>query len=193
MKNKTRKIIKVLCALLLVVLLQTMGYTYAKYVTTVKGSGEAEIANWSFKMTKAGEETQNVKLINTANQTTLVNGKIAPGTSGSFILKIDAMGSEVGVDYAINFTNEQNKPKNIIFTYDGTEYKSLSEIDTIKGNISYDAGVKTKLITIQWRWEYETGSTDVVIAANDKLDTQDANLLLDYTFDIVATGTQSAK
>lgn len=188
--NKTKKIVKILCAILLVVLLQTMGYTYAKYATTVNGSGDAEIAKWSFNMTKSGTETQNVKLISTANKTS--SGKIAPGTSGSFILKIDATGSEVGVNYSVKFANEENKPKNIKFICDGKEYASLSEIDSIKGKINYDAGKKTVLVTINWVWQYETGTTDGTIATNDELDTQDANSLSDYTFDIIATGTQSA-
>lgn len=191
MKNKSKKIIKIALALLLVVLIQTIGITYAKYIAEERGTGEASIAGWAFEMTKNETETKNVELVNTVKKSTLVNGKIAPGTSGAFDLKIDATGSEVGMDYAINFANEKNKPQNIVFIYNGNTYKSLSEIDCITGNIAYNATQKYEIILIEWKWEYETGNTDDVILNNDKIDTQDGIALLNYTFDIIATGTQS--
>ena len=148
MKNKSKKIIKIALALLLVVLVQTIGTTYAKYIAEERGVGEASVASWAFKMTKNETETKNVELVNTVNKSTLKNGKIAPGTSGAFDLKIDATGSEVGMDYAINFANEKNKPQNIVFIYNGNTYKSLSEIDSITGNIAYNAPQKYQIILI---------------------------------------------
>ena len=47
-----------------------------------------------------------------------------------------------------------------------------------------------RIIQILWRWEYETG-TDTEIEANDIIDTQEGIADLDYTFDVVVTGTQS--
>ena len=191
MKNKSKKIIKIALALLLVVLVQTIGITYAKYISEERGTGEASVAGWAFKMTKNETETKNVELINTVNKSTLVNGKIAPGTSGLIELKIDATGAEVGMDYAINFANEKNKPQNIVFTYNDNTYKSLSEIDDITGNIPYYDAEKFEIVLIEWKWEYETGNTKDLISYNDEIDTQDGIALLNYTFDIIATGTQS--
>lgn len=191
MKNKSKKIVKISLVLLLVILIQTMGITYAKYISQDKGTGEATVAGWSFKMTKNGSETKNVELKNTVTKATLVNGKIAPGTEGVIELKIDATGAEVGMDYAINFENEKNKPQNIVFTYNGNTYKSLSEMDNIIGNIRYSDAERFKIVSINWKWEYETGDTKDLILYNDQIDTQDGMALLNYTFDIIATGTQS--
>lgn len=191
MKNKTKKILKLLTAVLLIVLLQSMGYTYAKYITQEKGTGQAEVAKWGFEISKNGEQTKNVKLVNTTAKNSLINGKIAPGTSGNIVITLDGTGSEVDVDYTLRFANEQNKPNNITFTYAGQQYKALSEIATIKGTIKHDDDLKTKDIAIYWEWGYETGSTSDEIAKNDVLDTQDANSITEYTFDIIATGTQS--
>ena len=189
MKNKTIKIIKILSAILLVVMLQAMGYTYAKYITSETGTGQAEIAKWGFQIVKNGSETKNVSLVNTVNNDTLVAGKIAPGTSGAILIAVDATPSEVDVDYTIQFANEKNKPNNIVFTHNGTEYSSLSEI-VVNGEFDYETVNKKREHAVLWRWAYETGTTNKEKTTNDELDTQDANTITQYTFDIIATGTQ---
>jgi len=180
-----------LTVVLLIVLLQSMGYTYAKYISQEKGTGQAEVAKWAFEISKEGQQTKNVKLINTTAKDTMINGKIAPGTSGIMKITLNGSDSEVDIDYTLKFANEQNKPNNITFTYEGQQYKSLSEIMTIKGTIKHDSDIKTKDIALYWEWSYETGATSNEIAENDLLDTQDANAITEYTFDIIATGTQS--
>ena len=191
MKNKTKKIIKILSILLLVILFQTMGYTYAKYIAGDQGTGYAEIAKWGFEIVKDGQETKTVQLLDTTDKQTLVNGKIAPGTSGMITVELDASATEVDLNYTLEFTNEQNKPDNMFFTYEGKQYQSLNAIGEIIGRINYNSGVKVKPINIKWTWGYETGTTDEQKAANDIIDTQNANKIVQYTFDIVATATQA--
>ena len=190
-KEKNKKIIKILCAVLLLMSLGMTGYTYAKYVTQEKGNGSADIATWSFRIEKdENEDVKTIRLADTSNKETLLNGKIAPGTSGQFYLKIHAVGSEVAVDYKVTFGNEKNKPDNIIFKYDGKTYSSLSEIDAIQGTMGL-TDYKSQLIKVEWEWPYETGSAVNGIASGDKVDTQNGQDNLDYTFDVIATGTQS--
>lgn len=81
--------IGVTCGILLIVIIQAMGITYAKYITSEKGSGQAEIAKWAFQIVKEGAQTKNVQLVNSVNTDTLVKGKIALGTSGTFCFDID--------------------------------------------------------------------------------------------------------
>lgn len=97
-------------SIVLIVLLFTGagGYTYARYATKEKGKGNAQIAKWAFEIEKGQEEMKTVKLVNTAQKDTLVNGKIAPGTSGSFSITLSAKNSEVGVKYTLSFLNEKN-------------------------------------------------------------------------------------
>ena len=190
-KEKNKKIIKILCAVLLLMSLGMTGYIYAKYVTQEKGNGSADIATWSFRIEKdENEDVKTIRLADTSNKETLLNGKIAPGTSGQFYLKINAVGSEVAVDYKVTFGNEKNKPDNIIFKYDGKTYSSLSEIDAIQGTMGL-TDYKSQLIKVEWEWPYETGSAVNGIASGDKVDTQNGQDNLDYTFDVIATGTQS--
>lgn len=191
MKNKTKNMLGVACAILLIVLVQAIGITYAKYLTVEKGSGSAEVAKWGFEIVKNGSQTKTINLADTVSEESVVNGKIAPGTKGAIVVTIDASKSEVDMDYTLKFENEQNKPNNIVFTYGTTQYKSLSEINAIFGSIEHDSDTKTRDIIVFWTWGYETGSTNDEKAANDILDTQDASAISQYKFDIIATGTQS--
>lgn len=191
MKNKMNKKITLIMAILLAILVQTIGITYAKYITTEKGIGQAEVAKWAFKIVKDGEETKSIKLTDTTSSDSLVNGKIAPGTSGQIKIGVDATGSEVDMEYSMKFTNEQNKPNNLVFTYLGSEYSSLSEIGEIIGTIKYDDKIRTRGITIPWKWSFETGTSTNEKETNDNIDTQNANSITEYTFDVIVTGTQS--
>ena len=190
MKNKTKNVIKIASIILLIVLVQTIGITYGKYISSEKGNGQAEVAKWAFQIEKGGQETKSVNLANTINEDTLVNGKIAPGTSGQIQIEVNGAGSEVDLDYKIEFANEINKPQNLRFTYNGQNYSSLSDI-VASGNIKYYEENKTKNITIFWKWAYETGTAQDEIALNDQKDMQDSEAINKYTFDIIATGTQS--
>ena len=59
-------------------------------MSKVTGNGTAEIASWKFKVNENEEKMQTISLSSTINNFTLANGKIAPGTSGSFQIKLDA-------------------------------------------------------------------------------------------------------
>ena len=65
-----------------------LGITYSKYTNAVSGNGETEVAKWNFKVNSETEEFATIKLADTYDASTLTNGKIAPGTKGSFFFKI---------------------------------------------------------------------------------------------------------
>ena len=130
-------------------------------------------------------------MLSTYNNETLINNKIAPGTSGSFNIVVDATGSEVGVDYQIKFLNESEKPQNLVFMYNDNQYESLQVLEQdLLGTINANEEDKTRTITIQWEWQYEIGENENEIQQNDKIDTKNAKELENYTFDINVIGTQ---
>ncbi len=167
------------------------GQTYSKYVTEVRGDGTAQIATWDFKVNGQKEEVQTISLGSTYDSPTLVNGKIAPGTEGNFQIKVDATGSDVGIDYKIKFSDETTKPANLKFYYQEVEYNSILELgDALSGTINADDENKAKTFDIKWKWNYETGSNPTEIASNDKIDTQNAQEITNYEFDVIVSGTQ---
>ena len=137
--KKSRKIILAVIALAIILMSFVGGQVYAKYMSKVEGHGTAEVANWNFKVNEKEEQLQAISLNSTINNKTVSNNKIAPGTQGSFQIKLDATGAEVGIDYIVRFENESNKPTNLKFKYD-------------KGNVLLDA---TKL-------RYEKLDSDLV-------------------------------
>lgn len=189
--SKKKKVIIVSSILIIMLLAFIGGQAYAKYISQVRGNGIAEIATWSFKVNGQKEQVQEIKLVSTYNSETLVNNKIAPGTSGSFNIIVDATGSEVGIKYNIKFAEESNKPQNLKFVYGGKEYDSIKQLgDKLSGTIAANEEDKTRTINVQWKWNYETGSSAEQINANDIIDTNDAISIANYTFQVIVTGTQ---
>lgn len=189
--SKSKKIILILAILIAIVLSFIGGQTFSKYITEVKGQGIAEVARWSFKVNGKSEEVQTINLASTCNNETLINNKIAPGTEGAFNIIIDGTGSDVGIEYNVKFENEMNKPQNLKFIYSGVTYDSITDLeDKLTGVINANAENKVTTMTVNWEWEYETGSDEDEILTNDKIDTQNAQDITNYTFDVVVTGTQ---
>ena len=188
MKKKAVIIIAILVA---IVLSFIGGETYSKYVTEVRGDGTAQIATWDFKVNGQKEEVQTISLGSTYDSSTLVNGKIAPGTEGNFQIKVDATGSDVGIDYKIKFSDETTKPANLKFYYQEVEYNSILELgEALSGTINADDENKSKTFDIKWKWNYETGSNPTEVASNDKIDTQNSQEITNYEFDVIVSGTQ---
>lgn len=189
--KKSKKIVLLLVAIAAIIFSFVGGQSYAKYMSKVTGQGTADIASWSFKVNENEEKMQTISLKSRQNNSTLLNNKIAPGTEGEFQIKLDATGTDVGINYAIKFENETRKPTNLKFTYDGKKYNSLSDLQKdLTGIINADEQEKNKTLTIGWNWKYETGSTQQEITANDLIDTKEAKEINSYTFDIVISGTQ---
>lgn len=189
--KKSKKIVLIIIALVAILVSFIGGQAYAKYMSKVTGSGTADVASWNFKVNENAEKMQNISLKSTINNSTLLNNKIAPGTEGSFQIKVDATGSEVGINYVVKFENESQKPTNLKFTYNGKSYNSLTQLqDDLTGTINADDKEKTKNITIGWNWKYETGSNLQEISKSDIVDTKEAKTIRNYTFDVVVSGTQ---
>lgn len=164
------------------------GSSFAKYYTKIEGSGNAEIARWSFRANNTSTFMEKIQLNNVYNTNILKSKTIAPGTNGSFDIVLDATGADVAIDYAVTFDNLVNKPTNMKFTYNGTTADSLKGLeDVLKGRIQLE-DERTKTLTIEWAWDYQTGSTANEKEINDRIDTNDSGK--DFSFDITVTGTQ---
>lgn len=87
--SKKKKVILSIAILSCIILAFIGGQSYSKYVSEVKGEGMAEVATWSFQVNGQKEQVQTIELGSTCNNETLVNNKIAPGTSGSFNIIVD--------------------------------------------------------------------------------------------------------
>ncbi len=159
--NKKR-VIAVFVIIALIILSFLTGSTFAKYLTEYKTTASLQIARWSvsedFLVNGVSNESQKINLATTYNPETLVNGKIAPGTSGTFGVQIDATGTETGINYEIKFDRILGAIiNNLVFTYNNNTYSNLSELSNIiSGNIAANAENKIVNLEIGWCWPYET-------------------------------------
>ena len=124
-------------------------------------------------------DTFSVDLKDESGKTT--DGKIAPGSKGSFKIKVDGTGSEVALDYSAVFSNIQGKPSALKFYSDEymTEIADLAAYKGIKGSIGATDADKVKEYTIYWQWPF-----------NDASETVPETKAM--SFDITVTGTQQA-
>ena len=186
MKNK--KTLLVLVLLLLVGI--TSGYvasTYAKYTSKLENNnGTATVAKWAFT-TDNSVQTLTVNLDNTPDPSTLVAGKIAPGTSGSFNIALSNATTETGVDWTISLKNVTNKPTNLKFYKDSSHTTEITPgTGTITGQLAAQDSTALQ-VPIYWAWEYETNA----IATNDPIDTTDGEAANSLTIGVDITGVQT--
>ncbi len=170
MNKKKKK--KLLVIALLLVFGITAGYvanTYAKYTAQVNGQGAVSVAKWAFEDDNSSISI-DIDLDGNIDASTLVDGKIAPGTSGRFDIELSNENSEVGVEFSV-VLSKTNAPSNLVF----------STGDTITGKIA--AGEKLT-IPVTFSWPYYTSASD------DAEDTTDGKAAQDMTITAAITGTQ---
>lgn len=129
--------------------------------------------NVSYKSTKL----KDVNLLETVDNKTLVKEKVAPGTKGNFIIRIN---SNEDMYYEVYFNSINEKPKNLIFIYNNNKYKTLDDLE--KDLIGEIKRKETKDIEIKWEWKY------TITTQEDIQDTEDGEKLIKYNFTIETIG-----
>lgn len=170
-KAKRSPFIKIASIMLGASLLMTcvISGTMAKYTSAATGSDAATVAKWSVEVNNtdiAKEDTVTFNLFDTINEAdteaaenNVTAGKIAPGTGGSFALKIDNK-SEVDATYtvALTETNAGNVP--IQYSLDkNTWTDDFTAINTAKKDVSIGKEVGSETVTVYWRWVFEKDET----------------------------------
>ncbi len=157
--NKNKKTLVVVFVVIGIVALGLAAGVYAKYSSTLSSaSGTAEIAKWAFETDNATAALK-CEPAKTYKEETLVEGKIAPGTSGTCKVSISNATSEVGVHYTIKIDSISG-PANIVIK---NGESTLTAGGTIEGNL--DPKAATTEVSFDWEWPYYTSD------ANDATDT----------------------
>jgi len=166
-------------------------FAWAKYQTTINGTATGETAKWSFKVSDGDTSTQSIDfpMTRTDSNTSVAEGKIAPGTYGKLEIEIDATGTETALTYIIEGKTD-NLPTNLKFYSDegrtldlAIENNSFSKGGYMKLN---EVGKKTEII--YWEWPFETGISASVIDKNDEIDMQDSAKTMSMSMSV--TGKQ---
>ena len=164
-KNRTLRVSALLLALTLITTC-FVGGTFAKYTSSTEGSDVATVAKWSFHVgstefattdptTFAFNLFDTIKDTGRIDEKDVVAGKIAPGTSGQFLMAIRNT-SEVNAKYtvALTETNASNVP--LQYSVNGTDWKgSIAELSM---DALTDKSLKyglLDLVTVYWRWVFD--------------------------------------
>lgn len=182
--NKKKVSPVVVLAAIAVTALGLAAAVYAKYVSSITKTGTATVAKWAF-VSDNESSTLTCNLDETYDASTLVGGKIAPGTSGYCEVMLSNANTEVGVDYTISLPSTvANKPTNLKFYKDESHNTEMTSSSPITGRLAPKATAATS-VKIYWMWPY-TDNTD----AYDTADTTDGTAANTMTMEFTITGTQ---
>ena len=184
---RKNKMMRAASGLLVATLLTTsvISGTFAKYTSTASGNDTATVAKWSFEamgeeIAVTGDKT-NLKfnLFDTINDTgnaapeeDVADNKIAPGTAGSFEIKVKNT-SEVTAEYTIALSETNNSNIPLQYSLDGTNWvDSIGEL-TMTGltKKQLDIGAAEATHTVYWRWMFEGTTSGAHDGQTDATDT----------------------
>ena len=124
MKNRIKKII-IVCTLLICFIFLITRVTYSSYESNTAGSVNGNIAGWNIKVNDvivSNEVDKEVDIDDVVwNATHTRSGKLAPGSTGTFNIKLDFSGTEVAVRFDIEILDK---------TVDSNKILTLTAIDT---------------------------------------------------------------
>lgn len=172
--KKTLLIVLLLLIAIVAVILAT--YVWAKYAEKFNGEATASVAKWNVTGETGGTFSKTF--------TEVVDGKIAPGTSGEFTANIDVDGTEVGVNYTVTLVGVETLegsdeqftingetvtghaiPQNLVIKADASQGKTvIFQNGDVNGGLIAEGyfpagstGESAKAAhTFTWDWPYET-------------------------------------
>jgi len=163
--TKREKLIYItfIALLVAIMLLATISDIYARYSSTISGSGNIELAKWSFKVNEAQEGETFTLDIKTTNES---KTKISPESTGSFTLTIENA-SNVPAKYTIELSEkfmDTQIETDTIKIYTDESYETMVDLtnNTLQGKLQSS---ETKVITLYWKW-VPNEEKDQLIAEN---------------------------
>lgn len=176
-----------------------MGGTLAKYTSKAKGTGTATVAQWkvAFKAndTEIKSETLKFDLKDTGiNKGNVKDGVIAPDSTGSIPIVIDASGSEVAAELTYTIDRSSINAVPIKFYSDEsctTEIPWTNNKFTDSKKITADAtGDNAKFTTtLYWKWISENDDADTKLGSQDTAETGTISITLSAEQTVTATST----
>lgn len=140
---------------------------------------------YKFNVDYKDMKLKSINLLDSADKTTFVYEKIAPGSKGEFEIELN---SNQNLKYRIEFKSNNAKPQNLnfkvfndnVFLDEANTLEKLSE--SMKGNINKNQKIIYK---IEWYWEFQNSQG---LEKVDIQDTNDAKNINQYNFDVYTYG-----
>jgi len=169
MKKKI-KIILIVFILVVIIILKFYKSNRKEFNDIIIYSLWQEVGN---KYVLNPKKDQSIKIDIFQESQNKVHKKIAPGSSGKFVVKlIKSKENKCSIELKENTI----KPQNLIFIIDNQIYNTLEQA---KEKIIYEL-IQKNQVTINWKWNYETNE---IYDIQDTKDGENANT---YVFEIRA-------
>lgn len=207
MKNRKKRIFKLMLILILIILFVKIfflkglsnvqkidDFLFIKLFSNgIQNNDDFLIKNdqnqkiYNFKINYKNLNFTSIDLAETIDKDTLVYEKIAPGTSGSFNILLD---SNQNLKYKIEFNSVNEKPHNLNFKASKNgkvlgESNTLEELsEKLTGYINQNEKID---ITISWYWNFENEQD---LENTDIQDTKDSENIKKYQFNVYAVGEE---
>lgn len=190
---KKRNTANLTLVVLLLVILSLIGVsgTYAKYTTTVNGTGTAIVAKWNFQAKDGNNVISEGFVVDLAEHATTGvvtvgdTKKIQPGSKGEITITIDNTGSEVAA--TLDVKAESNAGDT--FTKSQFEFKDVTLTDANGTTITEVPAGGTATAKVPFEWKYNvSANADTEDTTIGKGATEEAITLVT----IKVTGTQVA-
>ncbi len=210
-KNRILKLGLLALALTLVTASLVSG-TFAKYVTTVTGTGTVQVARWRANLSD-GTTNQGTGVVDTVvfdlfktmtgigdvDQTP--TKRVAPGTSGSFVLSYTTDGTEVDHDVTLTLTKSGGTiPANMTFTVTPSGLTATPAVLDFKTatsgsfttSIPAETNGATGSVTVTWKWPIGATTEAHVQDTIDGETLHSTDIIFNATFEAVQTNSSAA-
>ena len=139
MKNRIKKII-IVCTLLICFIFLITIITYSSYESNTEGNVTGNIAGWNIKINDvivSNEVDKEVDIDDVVwNSTHTRSGKLAPGSTGTFNIKLDFAGTDVAVRFDIEIIDKTIDPADVTLVRTGVStYSAIVDVDDIDTTI----------------------------------------------------------
>lgn len=136
--KKTKEILNILLIIMLIVTIVVISRTYALFESNREFSINMDVARWNIKVNDVkvkAETTESfiIKNLVLAANSKVVNGKVAPGSEGTFDIEIDFEDTDVSVQGEINIDADEMEEAGLTFnsmTVDDTTLTITQVSDT---------------------------------------------------------------
>lgn len=136
--KKTKEILNILLIIMLIVTIVVINRTYALFESNREFSINMDVARWNIKVNDVkvkSESTESfiIKNLVLAANSKVVNGKVAPGSEGTFDIEIDFEDTDVSVQCEINIDADKMEEAGLSFnsmTVDDTALTITQVSDT---------------------------------------------------------------
>lgn len=161
----SKKIIRLFVCFSFLTFLLFCTNTSSRYTGQVEDITKAEVAKWNIKVNNQVISSTGTVDCAITLVTDRPDGKIEPGSTGTFDIEIDPNETEVSVEYLLNFDNLPVGINAVSYEILEENSKEILVLGDIEGNISLDAArnalTSGEKVTLRVHWMMEDTAIDV--------------------------------